>query len=1703
MKTSRPHERTAVDLEALRDHLLSLGSPPTLTAADARLPDSLRDMLAVFPGGVLQGAAGSGTPEVDAGRTRLTLPLTCAVQNWPAATAMTVAVTEVTVTVTAEGVTTLLLGATFAKNNVTATLTADGPGRIAAAVRPEQPGVFAGALEELARSFAGDAVWESAARGLADFGFSPDDVAGFDYRLTSQDGAYEATSMAVVATLALPAPSGPAPALDVALWFPDLRITGGLKEGEPADVHAILTSFGLPVDDVPDTLGTAELRFAADLGDAYALRLKLTGDWQLGPFTLESLSLNLSYNSTEKFVARFGGTVAIGPDITVDLAAARRAGGRGWTFRGGVTSGDAFGMPQVVAALGLTDVPEAVASLGLTGLWLTHTTGTPKTEFRCTGEFSVTEDVTAALTVTITRDAGGVRYGGTLAIEAFAFDVLLDTAGAGTDVIVATFRNADGEPLRISLRDWIATVLPDAAAAIPADLTLGLSDAKLVRVKPPGGTPRFCLGLDLSARLDLSALPLVGEYLPAAGDLGIDNLQVVYSSGDFDATTTATVNRLLATAGVGPLPAVGLKAGPAARADLRLGPAILELSAGMSAPMSPTTPSSPALPAAGTDGGLPAALSAAPPADRGGLWVDVGRAFGPVQIQRIGLAYERGMLWFMFDGSLGAVGLDIAVQGLGLGFDLDGDPLLPEPRLDGLLVSFERPPLRVGGGLITRRQPGYDLMVQGQLAIEMPTFGVTAVGAYQRKTGGATSMFVFGRATAAFGGPPPFRVTGVALGFGYNSSVRVPRQDEVSTFPFVAGLDGDLPDDPMQALARLTDGSPPWVTAREGQIWLAGGLDFTSFEFLRARVLLLLEAGHDLTVALLGHAVASFPKKGKAYARIGVDLRVVFQSARGELAASAQLVDSYVIDPSCVLTGGFAFSSWFAPSDHAGGFVLTVGGYHPDYRPPRHFPAVPRLGFTWSVGSAVSLTGAAYFALTPNAVMAGGLLDVRYNAGIVEAWLTAKADILIQWAPLHFRAGISVRVGAKVRLLFTVSGELGASLDLWGPPTGGTVTAKFAFITVTVRFGASLTDPAHLDWNEFRSQLLPPAKPLTAHPLTGLLTDSDADPELRAARVEAGTEPWLADPAGFSFAVSGVVPTARTQFNQRDPVGADTVDIRPMGKKDIDGLLHVTVAFSDTRRGQTANWRAVPGEELWRVEPQHGNVPFALWGDPDVPQDKTLGQDPLLDHITGLRVTVPGPKTVGQDLGPIAERDLAQEKLNPDALLPLDPGALPGGSPVHLAEPDGAGVGILADELTTLSAGTARTRMHSALAGLLPGSPLPNGTVSAYADGARTLGLDADPLLLTEDPAPPHPDPVLLVLDDTTGQILTVDPLTTAVIGRIPVGRPGPYLAVTSVDGASLYAIGPDGQEIAVIDTVAQRARPPRTGLTLGGRPTVLAVRRDATRAVVACPAPWAAACVDLTGDTPPVHTRVDHQDVRNFGGIAVDVEAGRLYVNANDASSTVTYDTSAGELRGKVWGPATPTFVTPGETGRVYVYGAAAGSNGQVQVMPVPTSGATYRPYDFTVPGTALAMLTTSARRAVVLRRTGDTGHVVTFYEQPHSSPPVTVKESEVAVGAAPLALALDPRDRAWVRHAAAVSVVAGGELLAELPLGAAPLSLTFTPDAGRAFIACDDATVAVVDLGADGPAVTGRWQLPPGTVASAALFTTFSATASEGAAR
>nr|WP_237694796.1 DUF6603 domain-containing protein [Streptomyces sp. SID5468] len=363
---------------------------------------------------------------------------------------------------------------------------------------------------------------------------------------------------------------------------------------------------------------------------------------------------------------------------------------------------------------------------------------------------------------------------------------------------------------------------------------------------------------------------------------------------------------------------------------------------------SPSGATPPALPAA--PGGRPATVSGAPSqGDRPGAWVELGRVFGPLHVRRIGASYEAGTVWLMVDGEFTASGISLSVSGLALGADLDAEGFPVRTRLGGLGVEFARPPLLVSGALVNRVPPpeGYELMVGGMLVVQLPQLGLTVVGAYQRRRDGMPSLFVFGRGTMALGGPPPFRVRGLAAGFGFNSSVRVPGAGEVERFPLMSGLDGNLPENPMEMLDRL---SGEWVSSEPGQLWLAAGIDFTSFEFITGRLLALLEAGDTLTLALLGTARAAFPRKGRAYAQIKLELRIVHSSARGAFEAGAQLYDSYVIDPNCSLTGGFAYTMWFGDSPHAGDFALTAGGYHPGYEPPGHYPQVPRLGFSWSLG---------------------------------------------------------------------------------------------------------------------------------------------------------------------------------------------------------------------------------------------------------------------------------------------------------------------------------------------------------------------------------------------------------------------------------------------------------------------------------------------------------------------------------------------------------------------------------------------------------------------------------------------------------------------------------------------------------------------------------------------------------------------------------
>src|ERR1700753_86612 len=99
------------------------------------------------------------------------------------------------------------------------------------------------------------------------------------------------------------------------------------------------------------------------------------------------------------------------------------------------------------------------------------------------------------------------------------------------------------------------------------------------------------------------------------------------------------------------------------------------------------------------------------------------------------------------------------------------------------------------------------------------------------------------------------------MGFGYNSWVRSPSINEITSFPFIDDtVTASANGDPFQVVHIMTQTTPPWVAPSPDSYWLAAGLSVTAFDVLTVTAVAMLEiksAGFDL--AIYGDAVAMMP----------------------------------------------------------------------------------------------------------------------------------------------------------------------------------------------------------------------------------------------------------------------------------------------------------------------------------------------------------------------------------------------------------------------------------------------------------------------------------------------------------------------------------------------------------------------------------------------------------------------------------------------------------------------------------------------------------------------------------------------------------------------------------------------------------------------------------------------------------------------------
>lgn len=682
------------------------------------------------------------------------------------------------------------------------------------------------------------------------------------------------------------------------------------------------------------------------------------------------------------------------------------------------------------------------------------------------------------------------------------------------------------------------------------------------------------------------------------------------------------------------------------------------------------------------------------------VWFPVNRKFGPIECQKVGLSWNQAnlLLDIVLDGGISLSGMTAELIELSVGIPLNDPTTISdyELGLKGLDVSYIGSGIEIQGAFL-KSGSGDTVEYDGLASIKVADLGVGALGSYSSlPNNGGTSLFIFAWLDAPLGGVPAFFVTGLAAGFGYNRSFVPPAYDKVADFPLVLGMSdpaalgvtpGQQPD-----LATVLQTFDTAVPPTRGEYWLAAGVMFTSFELIKSNVLAAVEFGNNFEIMILGTSTVKLPQVSSitmAFAEL--EIEVVIAPSEGVIEASAVLApSSFVLDPACHLTGGFAFYLWFGSNEHSGDFVLTIGGYNNSFQKPEWYPDIPRLGFNWKVSDLIEIAGGAYFALTPSCIMAGGSLKLLMNAGPLKAWFDAHADMLISWKPFWYdiSVGVTVGVSVKVDLLFvkgTVKVEIGADVEVWGPPTGAKCHVHLWIVSFTISFGPSKSSiDTVTDWSGFQ-EMLPGGdsgggeqqQQNLAKGLHGALHGGgggggSSDATVCSISYVSGvtdtlttgpdTGAWVVNPADFSFNIQTTAPvTSGTLKTTTDGPAADLdldlqqgyfVGARPMGIDDIQTPLTLTITGDN--------------DADWEYTVLKQDVPEAMWGKALPPGGTPSASSNLLsDRVMGLTNVEPekhvpeGPpvidmKTAFTDV-PVTQYP---EQL-PFAHIPIPQGAVP------------------------------------------------------------------------------------------------------------------------------------------------------------------------------------------------------------------------------------------------------------------------------------------------------------------------------------------------------------------------------------------------------------------------------------------------------------
>jgi hypothetical protein len=481
-----------------------------------------------------------------------------------------------------------------------------------------------------------------------------------------------------------------------------------------------------------------------------------------------------------------------------------------------------------------------------------------------------------------------------------------------------------------------------------------------------------------------------------------------------------------------------------------------------------------------------------------------------------------------------------------------------------------------------------------------------------------------------------FVVEGLAAGFGLHRKLVMPTIDAVASFPLVAvAIGSDTSADPSDMLGKLKE----YVPIDPGEDFFSMGVKFNSFKIVDSFALLNVQFGHQIEIDILGLSDLKMPPEAPAGTPLLAEAQLAIEATilpeEGSIAARAVLTSkSYILSPDCHLTGGFAAAAWLK-GPHAGDFVYTLGGYHPHYKVPAHYPQdVPRLGMSWQLSSSLSIKGGYYYGLTGHCCMAGGSINATFHSGIVSAWFNCGADFLLVFKPYHYDASLYVELGAEatIHLLFCTAHphfNAGADLHLWGPPMTGHADVHVRVMGVKVHFdvdfGGGGGGMKPIPWPDFKTSFLHLPDP-TKGPLTMMLEDGLLREVAEGA--DGKGKRWIANGRDLCIFAMSTIPSSTVALGD----GADTAtpfSIKPVGVGPIAEGPKFRLQIK--RDGTLVSDVALLSQFTSEIVTQ--SMPAALWGEPVLTADKhlvapELNEPALVPGLkAGIRLRAKEPKS--------------------------------------------------------------------------------------------------------------------------------------------------------------------------------------------------------------------------------------------------------------------------------------------------------------------------------------------------------------------------------------------------------------------------------------------------------------------------------------------